>query len=367
MASKPATARFALEDQRFRASGWCFAPSGRVISAPIESASPGIARIEGVARSEEKFHHGIFSLQEDRTMSYHAAAEPHCTRNAGAIELIIEPEKKDLGEFTVRRVLPSAERRMVGPFIFFDHIGPAEFPPGQGIQVRPHPHIGLATVTYLFEGEIIHRDSLGFLQPIQAGAVNLMTAGRGIVHSERAGDDFDTTSKLHGIQSWMALPADREECEPGFVHYPTDALPELEMERVSVRVIIGEAYGHASPVICYSPMLYLECRLPRGTSLSLPEAYRELAAYIVSGEIRTDENRFTDGVMMVACPEKQVRLEAAEDSHVMVIGGDPVGTRHIWWNFVASSKNRIEKAKEDWKKGRFDKVPGDSEFIPLPD
>ena len=300
-------------------------------------------------------------------MSYHAALEPKCTGTTGSIALRVEPREKYLGEFAVRRVLPSSERKMVGPFIFFDHMGPAEFPPGKGIQVRPHPHIGIATVTYLFEGEIIHRDSLGFVQPIQAGAVNLMTAGRGIVHSERAGEDLDTHSRLHGIQSWMALPTDQEETEPAFVHYPAGDLPEIEIEGVAVRVIIGEAYGHRSPVTAYSSMLYLECRLPKGSALTLPGSYRELASYVVSGDIRIDQQLYPSGVMAVACPDKSVRLEASQDSRVMVIGGDPVGRRQIWWNFVSSSKDRIGKAKQDWKEGRFEKVPGETEFIPLPD
>ena len=300
-------------------------------------------------------------------MSYHTAAEPKCTGTSGSIELIIEPKEKDLGEFTVRRVLPSSERRMVGPFIFFDHMGPAEFPPGEGIQVRPHPHIGLATVTYLFEGEIMHRDNLGFVQPIHAGAVNFMTAGRGIVHSERAGEDFTTTSALHGIQAWMALPTDQEECEPAFVHYPASTLPEFDIAGVTVRVIIGEAYERDSPVMTHSPMLYLECRLPAGSELALPESYRELAAYVVSGDVRIDQHTYSSGVMAVACPDKPVRLAAHKDSHVMVIGGNPVGDRHIWWNFVSSSKDRIEKAAANWKERRFDDIPGETEFIPLPD
>jgi len=306
-------------------------------------------------------------LEEQFVMSYHTASEPQCTGSSGSIELIIEPKKKDLGGFSVRRVLPSSQRRMVGPFIFFDHMGPATFPPGQGIQVRPHPHVGLATITYLFGGEIIHRDSLGFLQPIREGAVNLMTAGRGIVHSERAGDDLHRTSKLHGIQSWMALPADLEECEPAFLHYPSQALPQIEMDGVSVRLIIGKAYGQTSPVESYSPMLYLECRLPRGSALTLPESYRELAAYVVSGDIRIDEHSYSDGVMAVACSGKKVRLQALDNSHVMVIGGEPLGERHIWWNFVSSSKQRIEQAKADWRQGRFEQVPDENEFIPLPD
>ena len=300
-------------------------------------------------------------------MSFHAAIEPKCTDIDGTIELLIEPKAKDLGEFTVRRVLPSRERRMVGPFIFFDHMGPAEFPPGKGIQVRPHPHIGIATITYLFEGEIIHRDSLGFLQPIKAGAVNLMTAGSGIVHSERAGDDLNEASRLHGIQSWIALPGDQEEIEPAFAHYPADDLPELKIEKVTVRVIMGQAFGYASLVTSYSPVLYLECRLPSGSELALPEEYQELAAYVVSGEIQIDQQRYSEGVMTVACPGKTVRVKALQDSLVMVIGGDSVGDRHIWWNFVSSSKERIEQAKTDWKDRQFGDVIGESEFIPLPD
>jgi hypothetical protein len=300
-------------------------------------------------------------------MSYHAAADPVCSASTGSIALVIEPRERDLGEFSVRRVLPSRDRRMVGPFIFFDHMGPAEFPPGKGIAVRPHPHIGLATVTYLFDGEIIHRDSLGYVQPIHTGAVNLMTAGRGIVHSERAGDDLDTVSTLHGIQSWMALPAEQEECEPAFVHYPAARLPQLSIGDAAVRIIIGEAYGHASPVRAHSPMLYLECRLPAGSTLALPDSFAELAAYIVSGDVGIDEHRYSGGVMAVACPGRQVVLEAHADSHVMVIGGASVGERHIWWNFVSSTKQRIEQAKADWQRGRFEQVPGETEFIPLPD
>ena len=300
-------------------------------------------------------------------MSYQTAPEPQCTATKGSVELIIEPQEKDLGELTVRRVLPAPERRMVGPFIFFDHMGPAEFPPGQGIQVRPHPHIGIATVTYLFEGEIVHRDSLGIVQPIQSRAVNLMTAGRGIVHSERSGEDFHETSRLHGIQSWMALPDGEEECEPAFVHYPAMDLPEIDIGGATVRVIIGEAYGHASPVQSSSRMIYLECLMPPESELTLPDSYPELGAYVVSGNISIDGRQYSEGVMAVGCPGKKMSLQASEESRVMVIGGEPVGKRHIWWNFVSGSKERIEKAKEDWRQKRFDEVPGEEEFIPLPE
>ncbi len=299
-------------------------------------------------------------------MSDQSANTPTCTAASGAIELLIEPSPRDLGGFSVRRVLPSPQRRMVGPFIFFDHIGPAEFPPGEGIQVRPHPHIGLATVTYLFEGEIFHRDSLGYRQPIRSGAVNLMTAGRGIVHSERAGDDLDTVSRLHGIQSWMALPLDDEECAPDFTHYPADTIPEFEHQGASIRVIIGSAFGRRSPVRQFAPTLYLECRLAAGAALDLPRDSDELAVYVVAGEIRLGEHAVGAGLMAVACDGVPLRIEAAADSLLMIIGGASVGERHIWWNFVSSSQQRIEQAKDDWREKRFDAVPGDDEFIPLP-
>jgi len=286
---------------------------------------------------------------------------------AGGIELTLRPQMKDLGEFSVRRVLPAAQRKMVGPFIFFDHMGPAEFPPGKGIAVRPHPHIGIATITYLFEGEIIHRDSLGYVQPIHAGAVNLMASGRGIVHSERAGDDLAMTSRLHGIQSWMALPSGLEEMEPEFMHYAAERLPELNLGGATVRVILGEAYGETSPVRCYSPTLYLECRLPGGSSISLPDSVAEVAAYVVSGQIETDGISYREGELLIARPGRAIRVKALEKALLMVLGGAPVGERHIWWNFVSSSRARIEQAKNQWKDGKFEPVPGDSEFIPLPD
>jgi len=284
-----------------------------------------------------------------------------------AILHIIEPDSKDLGGFSVRRVLPSRTRKMVGPFIFFDHMGPAEFPPGEGIQVRPHPHIGLSTVTYLFEGEIIHRDSLGYVQAIQAEAVNLMTAGRGIVHSERAGDDLGRVSRLHGIQSWMALPLELEECAPDFSHYPAGELPEFERNGVVIRVIMGEVFGHASPVTQHALTLYLECRMPSGTSLSLPFDYDEIAVYVVSGELRIGSELLGAARMAVLKPGQPMQLQASRDSHVMVVGGASLGERYIWWNLVSSSRERIEQAKRDWRDNRFDPIPGETEFIPLPD
>lgn len=300
-------------------------------------------------------------------MTDHDAKAPDATNAQSKIDLTIKPKLKDLGEFTVRRVLPSPRRRMVGPFIFFDHMGPAEFPPGKGIAVRPHPHIGLATITYLFDGQIMHRDSLGFVQPIEAGAVNLMTAGRGIVHSERAGDDLDTNSSLHGIQSWMALPTEDEETAPEFIHYPAESIPETVVDGVQLRVIMGEAYGQRSPVKLFSSTLYLECRMPAGSRLNLPEEHEEIAAYVVEGEVQIDEQAFPAGEMIVAGSGQTLSLVAGSDSRVMVIGGAALGERHIWWNYVSSSRDRIEQAKRDWREKRFDMVPGDDEFIPLPD
>ena len=279
----------------------------------------------------------------------------------------IKPAEKDLGEFTVRRVLPHLDRRSVGPFVFFDHIGPAEFPPGEGIQVRPHPHIGLATVTFLFDGEIIHRDSLEYVQPIRPGAVNLMTAGRGIVHSERAGDDLHETSSLHGLQLWMALPLDEEECEPAFEHYPASDIPEFEVGDVKTRLIMGIAFGHASPVQTKSETLYMECKIPRGSAFELPGNWRELGAYVVSGKVKFGTEEFEPGVMFFSQEDTGMSLLAEEDCHLVFLGGDPLGKRIVWWNLVSSSRERIEKAKSDWKEGRFAMVPGDTEFIPLPE
>ena len=299
-------------------------------------------------------------------MSYQDALQPDCESASGLIDLAIRPKEKDLGEFSVRRLLPAPRRRMVGPFIFFDHMGPADFPPGNGIQVRPHPHIGIATITYLFEGEIMHADSLGFRQAIRPGAVNLMTAGRGIVHSERAGDDLDEPSRLHGIQSWIALPDGAEEIEPAFVHTPARELPEIERDGVTVRVIMGSAFGMTSPVTQHSPTLYLDCRFDAASSLELPTDVDEIAFYVVDGTAQLGGVEVPAHVMVVPCAGKAVNIRSADGGRVMVIGGAPPGERHIWWNFVSSSRERIEQAKDDWRNGGFDKVPGDDEFIPLP-
>jgi redox-sensitive bicupin YhaK (pirin superfamily) len=283
------------------------------------------------------------------------------------IELTIQPRVRSLGEFDVRRVLPAAKRRMVGPFVFLDHMGPAVFPPGSGINVRPHPHIGLATITYLFEGEIVHRDSLGYRQLIQAGAVNLMTAGRGIVHSERAGEDLATTSRLHGLQSWIALPLELEEIEPTFLHYPAASLPERTIDGCSLRVIIGSAYGLQSPVLTYSPTLYVEASLPAGTALVLLDEAKERAIYVISGRALIGDAGYAEGTLAVVREGATPTLRASGPTRLVIVGGAPVGPRHIWWNFVSSSEARIEQAKQDWAAMRMGTVAGDAEFIPLPD
>ncbi|MEE4162827.1 MAG: pirin family protein [Woeseiaceae bacterium] len=283
------------------------------------------------------------------------------------IELTIQPKTRDLGEFSVRRALPDRRRQRVGPFIFFDHMGPATFPPGTGVNVRSHPHIGLATVTYLFDGEILHRDSLGYVQPIRPGAVNWMTAGRGIVHSEKVTDETLASGQfLHGIQTWVALPAEREGIEPRFEHYPAARIPRVTRDGAEITVIIGEAYGECSPVQTESETLYLECRLAPGAALTLPET-EELAVYVVDGEVRIGDDTVTAGSLAVTAPDAIVELRADVAAHAMVCGGASLdGERFIEWNFVSSSREKIERAKEDWAARRFDDVPGEEDFIPLP-
>jgi len=287
--------------------------------------------------------------------------------DSGIIELQIEPVTKDLGEFTVRRALPDKRRQRVGPFIFFDHMGPAEFPPGSGVNVRSHPHIGLATITYLFEGEILHRDSLGYVQPIRPGEINWMTAGRGIVHSEKVSAElFESGQKLHGLQTWVALPLEHEEAEPRFEHYPANGIPRLNLDGVEVNVVIGTAYGATSPVQAASETLYVEARIEQGASLELPQA-QELAVYVVDGTIELDAQAISPGVMAVLADGKSGTVRASGDAHIMICGGDTLeGDRIVWWNFVSSSRERLEQAKHDWRDGNFEKVPGESDFIPLP-
>ena len=285
------------------------------------------------------------------------------------VELVIAPRLRDIGDFAVRRILPYAKRRMVGPFIFLDEFGPEDLPAGQGIDVRPHPHIGLATVTYLFDGEIMHRDSLGVVQAIRPGAVNWMTAGRGIVHSERSGDEERARDKkLHGMQSWIALPLDCEETAPAFKHHAADALPVIEDDGLWMRLIAGSAYGETAPVEVFSDLFYLHAELEAGASVALPAEHEERAAYVVSGAVTLEGEDYGPATMMVVRPGAAAELTAAEASRVMLLGGAPLeGKRHIWWNFVASSPERIEQAKADWQGGRFAMVPGEDEFIPLPE
>ncbi len=287
-----------------------------------------------------------------------------------AIDLVITPRSRDLGEgFMVRRILPYAKRRHVGPFVFLDHMGPADFPPGHGLDVRPHPHIGLATVTYLFEGEIMHRDSLGVVQPIRPGDVNWMVAGRGIVHSERTRDELRRSgSALHGIQSWLALPQTHEETAPDFRHHPAASLPEIERPGARMRLIAGAAFGAVSPVQTFAPMFYLDVVLDDEAVLPLPGEYEERAVYVAIGMVVLDGERYEAGSMLVLKPGSQPRIIAQGPARLMLLGGAPLdGERHLWWNFVSSSKERIEQAKADWRAGRFAMVPGDPEFIPLPE
>ncbi len=289
-------------------------------------------------------------------------------RHSDTFALSIEPRLSDLGGFHVRRLLPHAKRRMVGPWIFFDHMGPVTFDPGQGMDVRPHPHINLATVTYLFEGEIVHRDSLGCVETIRPGDINLMIAGRGIVHSERTGSALrEAGHALHGLQLWLALPAKLEENEPEFLHYDADALPTCIIGDILVRVMIGSAYGVNSTVKQLSPTLYLEANLLRGQSLQLPDGVGERAVYLASGSVHIGETAIEPATMAVLDNNKGSVLKAMDDSRIVVLGGEPLGHRHIWWNFVSSRRDRIEQAKQDWLENRFVRVPGETEFIPLPD
>jgi redox-sensitive bicupin YhaK (pirin superfamily) len=279
------------------------------------------------------------------------------------IELVIAQRRRDLGGFEVGRVLPFAKRRMVGPFIFFDRMGPVDFPPGlpRSADVRPHPHIGLATLTYLFTGEIMHRDSVGSEQAIRPGEVNWMTAGRGITHSERFERARREGGAMDGIQAWVALPREKEETDPAFSHHATRALAP------GLRLIAGSAFGERSPVPVHSPLFYLHCELAAGATAELPGGYPERAAYIASGIVEADGQRFEAGQMLVFQESTSAAIRALAPATLMLLGGEPVGPRFIDWNFVSSSKERIEQAKADWRAGRM-KLPDldNQEFIPLP-
>ena len=292
----------------------------------------------------------------------------------GAVSIVIETRARDLVEgFKVRRVLPSRRRRMVGPFIFLDQMGPEILRAGKGLDVAPHPHIGLATVTYLFAGELLHRDGLGTVQPIRPGEANWMTAGRGIAHSERTPQEVrQTSSELFGIQSWVAFPTQYEETKPAFAHYGADELPVIEGEGKRARLICGSLYGARSPVQTFSDMFYAEVTLEGDARLSVPTEHEERAAYIVEGSIGVipEGGTFDAGQLLIFKPGEEIILNApaSAHAHVMLLGGEPLdGRRHIWWNFVSSSRERIEQAKEDWREGRFAPVPEETEFIPLPE
>ena len=291
---------------------------------------------------------------------------------SGLVERVIEPRPRDLGDFAVRRVLPAAGQQTVGPFIFFDHMGPADFGPGQGVNVRPHPHIGLATVTYLFEGAFMHRDSLGTAQLIRPGDVNWMVAGRGIVHSERTPPevrDADGCTRAHGIQTWIALPRAEEEREPSFAHHAAASLPRIDRPGVILTVIAGTAYGQRSPVDVFSPTLYVDVQLAAGATVGVPDEHEQRACYVAQGRIEIDGKAYDEGQFMVlAAAAGPVSIRALGNSRVMLAGGAPLdGLRHIYWNFVSSSRERIEAARRDWREQRFAAVPGDAERIPLPD
>ena len=280
----------------------------------------------------------------------------------------IIPRAHDLGGgFTVRRVLPAMQRQAIGPFVFFDHFGPVTALPTDNHDVRPHPHIGLATVTYLLEGAMMHRDSTGVVQRIEPGAINWMTAGRGIVHSERTPDDLrSVTRRSHGFQLWSALPAEHEEDAPSFAHTPASAIPEVPLPGATVRVLIGTAFGVTSPVATLSPTLYLALELEAGALLAIPDAAQERGIYSVDGPLEVDGELLEPGNMLVLEAGSKPTLCAREATRVMLVGGAPLGHRHMVWNFVSSRKERILQAQDDWEAQRFPTVPGETEFIPLP-
>jgi redox-sensitive bicupin YhaK (pirin superfamily) len=305
-------------------------------------------------------------------MSWHDCPEGQCRAMAagtGPIEMVIAARTRDLGGFEVRRALPSSQRRMVGPFIFFDQMGPSEFRPGEGLDVLAHPHIGLATVTYLFHGEIMHRDSLGSVQPIRPGAVNWMTAGRGIAHSERTPPGLRAKGAgLFGIQAWVALPKSAEETEPAFSHHADSTLPVIEEDGLNVRIIAGTLYGGTSPVRTFSETIYADAAMEAGAVLPFDARHQERAIYVAEGQIEIGGQTHGQGTLLVLRPGDVVKLNARSASRALLLGGEPMdGPRYIWWNFVSSHKERIEQAKADWKTGRFSAVVDETEFIPLPE
>lgn len=283
-------------------------------------------------------------------------------------DTLIAGRARPIDGFPVARVLPAMARRLVGPFCFFDHLGPVALPAGTGFDVRPHPHIGLSTVTYVFEGAVLHRDSLGSEATIRPGSIHWMTAGRGIVHSERTPNEERAAGmRIHALQLWVALPREHEETDPSFRHYASDALPELEVGAVRIRVLAGTAYGVAAPVVVHSPLFYVEAQMPAGAQLAMPDEHAERAVYVVSGSVEHGDAVVPERSMLVFGPGSRT-IRAREAAHVVLIGGAPLESpRHIEWNFVSSSQERIEQAKDDWRGRRFPRIPGDDEeFIPLP-
>jgi redox-sensitive bicupin YhaK (pirin superfamily) len=304
------------------------------------------------------------------TLPHVADPLPGDAAAADAIETVIVPRARDIGSFEVRRALPSAQRQMVGPFIFFDQFGPVMMKAGQGMDVRPHPHIGLSTVTWVYDGVIQHKDNLGFDQPVKPGELNWMTAGKGIVHSERTPlMQRDMGQKVYGIQSWVALPKHHEETAPGFEHVADAALPLLTDKGRSVRVIAGSLFGERSPVKTHSDLFYADVILAAGARLPLPAEHVERGIYISEGSLTIAGDRHEAGRLLVFKTGDEITLSTETGARFMMLGGEPMdGPRYIWWNFVASSKERIEAAKDDWKQARFAIVPGDEkEFIPLPE
>ena len=279
----------------------------------------------------------------------------------------IAPKAKDIGAFEVRRAIPQVGFKSVGPWVFFDHFGPVEFDPSKGMDVRPHPHVNLATVTYLFEGEIFHRDSLGTAMAIRPGAVNLMVAGSGISHSERTRAELrEGGHRLHGLQLWHALPKEAEETDPEFLHYADEDLPQRDVNGVNVRVMMGQGWGLSSPVKAFSPIFYAEANMPAGATLDLPGGVEELAVYPVSGAVRFGDETIAQYEFAMVDQSAADKFVSESHARVAMIGGKPLGKRHLWWNFVSSRPERIEQAKQDWENGQFGDVPGESEQIPLP-
>jgi redox-sensitive bicupin YhaK (pirin superfamily) len=300
-------------------------------------------------------------------MSWLPTADPD---SPGQVDLVVEPSTKDLGDgFRVRRALPSIKRRMVGPFVFLDHMGPTLMPAGQGLDVRPHPHIGLATLTYLTEGSILHRDTLGSVQPILPGEVNWMTAGRGIAHSERTAPEVrKAPHPIQGIQSWLALPRESEEADPGFAHHSVEDLPAVSENGVMLRLIVGSMFGQTSPVRTFSETFYADVQMDAGRAVPLPTEHAERAIYVIDGAVEIAGETFEQHRLLVFRPGDAVTIRAVKPSRLLMLGGEPMdGPRHVWWNFVSSSRDRIEAAKADWKAGRFGQVPEEHEFIPLPE